>query len=237
MSSAWRILWWSVRSAPIPITETGVRAGQKRKLGTGVGGLSSNRDTGNAVIVVTILAGDHARQVGVHGCPDNMVSFDANGVETTVVYPELKTYLDYLKSGPWQLRVNKRLFNDPLNKVITTVGVAAGVVTFTCPGLAQMNPGDKFIVAACKGWHAGQFDGTWKVGTHNATTGVITCGTTRRIDPTAVYVPSSGNIRPVDGTQVGFQTIDGYLSNSAHSGTHKVGNAAEGRRGRRSAAH
>ena len=236
LTDGWRVLWWTARSAPIPGTEVGVRAGLKRRNGTGNGHLTGTRDAANVCILVNMQAGDHNRAYAVHGCPDNAVQFDVHDNETTVIYPELKDYLDYLSSGPWQLKVALRLFNDPLNKPITEVGVAAGIVTFTCPGLAAMNPGDKFLVSACKGFHGSQFDGNWKVQSHNATSGVITTATTRRIDSNFFYVPSSGNVRPVNGTQVGFSNITGYAAGAVKSSTHKTGNPAEERRGRRSAA-
>lgn len=238
LAKAWSIKTLTITAAPIPPLETSPRLAMKWEPTVYRGNYDVLSDTGNTVIKVPIFAGsEYSRVLPIHGIADSSVTFDANGMDTTGIGNQTQIFLDHLCSAAngWQLKVRLIRAGDLVNtKSVDNIAVANGIVSYTVPGLAQQVNGRKFLVSGAQGFKVGQFNGEFKIRSHDIGTGVITAEPGRYIDARFFYVGGSARLRTVDASLVSFADLTGYAAGNAKSGTHKVGNPSEKRAGRRS---
>lgn len=204
----------------------------------GKGDAAKPRDVGATTQLVAIrTASGHTRQYGMHGVVDQTIAFDPNGQEILGVGPQSKEFLDYLcnASNGWQMRITTKAAGDVGNPLVLDITVAGGTVAFKIDGLAQLAPGAKFKISGAKGYKVSQFNGDWKVESHDLGTKTISCKPRRLIDPNFFYEKPSAKYRAVNEDLINFANFAGYDGDGARGSSRKVGNSFERRRGRRSA--
>lgn len=237
LSPNWRIVSVSITPAYLPSEVPVARAGLRFRVANGQGTYTGAMDQPNVVQLLTLRSTNgHTREYALHGFPDNSTTFDpTSGIENIGAGPELVAYGAYLISNPaFQLRVMKIGTVGVGATPISAISVAGGVVSFTALGLGVLAAGTKFTVAALKGYKVQQFAGQWRVAAYDTVTGLLTARSNRYIDSNFFLEFGSGTIRVYTDSLIGFEDIASVDVAGAHSGTHKVGNSAEGVRGRRS---
>lgn len=237
LSPNWRIVSCSITPAYLPAEVPVARAGLRFRIPNGQGIYPGSMDQPNVVQLLTLRsAAGHTREYAMHGFPDNSTTYDpASGLENIGAGPELVAYAAYLIGGtPFQLKVLKQGPRDPLALPIIDITVTAGVVTVRVPALTGITPGTKVYLNALKGYKVQQFAGAWRVKTIDPLALTFALQSSRYVDPNFFLEAGAGTVRVTSDALVGYDSIAAADVGGNHAGTHKVGNSAEGVRGRQS---
>lgn len=207
----------------------------------GQGQSTAARDVANVTRTCGLYgAAGERRTYFTHGRVDDANTFDAAGVADTSFTTAGKDWWDYLAgigypgdSNGWMLRHRVQGAKDLTLKTVADIQVVGNYVVFYLDTTALSN-GDQITISGADGFHASQFNGTWKVAGKNVVAAnTIKVSTRRFIDPRFYYIPESGKIRA--GGAAGFT----YVLITSHDafeqpGTRKTGRPSDEHRGRQS---